>query len=183
MTRVAPGSAVRFELIKAGLAHRCTIDLDTGTAVLTRGEAELGRWQTPIKGTGSHHLEFANVDDRMTLVVDGRAVSPDGVTYETSGSAPIPTAADTAADLSPAAVSVRGASAVVVSDLVLKRDIYYTQQPGSRGDSDYDQGVWEGSPPRTPSRTVRLPLESRPVFGIVQPPIVRKKDWDRTVSS
>jgi signal peptidase I len=147
VTRVAPGSAVRFELVKAGLTHRCTIDLDTGTAVLTRGEAELDRWQTPIKGSGSHHLEFANVDDRMTLAVDGRAVRSDGVSYESDDSARVPTAAD----LAPAAVSVRGGSAVVVSDLVLKRDIYYTQQPGSRGDSDYDQAVWDGSPPRTPA--------------------------------
>ena len=139
VTRLEPGTAIRLELIKAGLPHRCTIDLDTGTAVLTRGDAELDRWQTPVKGTGRHHLVFANVDDRMTLLVDGRAVNPDGVTYEVSDSARAPTAAD----LSPAAVSVRGASAVSVSDLALKRDIYYTQQPGSRGDSDYDQVVWE----------------------------------------
>ena len=38
---------------------------------------------------------------------------------------PIPTAAD----LSPAGIAVRNAS-VGVSDLVLKRDIYYTQYPG-----------------------------------------------------
>jgi signal peptidase I len=148
VTRVAPGSAVRFELVKAGLPHRCTIDLDTGTAVLSQGDEELARWVTPIKGPGRHRLEFANVDDRMTLVVDGHAVSPDGVTYAMDDSVRIPTAAD----LAPAAVSVRGASAVVVSDLVLKRDLYYTQQPGSRGDSDYDQVVWDGSPPSTPAQ-------------------------------
>ena len=82
----------------------------------------------------------------MTLVVNGRAVRPDGIVYESGDSIPIPTEAD----LSPAAVSVQGDAAVAVSDLVLKRDIYYTQQPGSRGDSDYDQGIWDGPAPQTP---------------------------------
>ena len=104
VTRASEGSSVRFELIKAGLPHRCTIDLATGSAVLTRGEEELDRWQTPIKGAGRYQVEFANVDDRMTLVVNGRAVRPDGIVYESGDSIPIPTEAD----LSPAAVSRAG---------------------------------------------------------------------------
>ena len=63
----------RLELIRAGIPHRCTIDLATGTAVATRGETELGRWETPVKGTGKHHVDFANVDGRLSLSVDGRA--------------------------------------------------------------------------------------------------------------
>ena len=50
ITSVAPDASVRLELVKAGLPHRCTIDLATGTAVLTRGEDELAKWETPIKG-------------------------------------------------------------------------------------------------------------------------------------
>ena len=54
VTQVAPGASVRVELVKAGLAHGCTIDLGTGSAVLTRGEQELAKWETPIKGPGRY---------------------------------------------------------------------------------------------------------------------------------
>ena len=73
---------VRFELVKAGVAYRCTIELGTGTAVVTRGEEELGRFTTGLKGTGRHHIDFANVDDRVSLVVDGRIALGDGIEYE-----------------------------------------------------------------------------------------------------
>ena len=45
--------------------------------------------------------------------------------YDRGDEVPVPTAAD----LSPAGIAVRNGS-VTVSDLVLKRDIYYTQYPG-----------------------------------------------------
>jgi signal peptidase I len=117
--------AVRLELVKAGIAHRCTINLESGEAVFTRGKEELGRCPTVLKGPGRHRLAFANVDDRMTLQVDGYAVGGEGFAYDLKEAVPIPTGAD----LSPAAVATRGAS-VVASDLVLKRDIYYTLEPG-----------------------------------------------------
>ena len=121
----SPGASLRLELVKAGVAHRCTIDLTTGTAVVTRGDTELGQWQTPIQGTGKHHVDFANVDDRVSLTVDGRPCGGDGFAYDSSEPVPIPTAAD----LAPAAIAARNAD-VIASDLVLKRDIYYTQYPG-----------------------------------------------------
>ena len=84
VAKVAPGALVRLELIKAGVAHRCTIDVETGIAVVTRGQRELGQWQTPIKGPGQYHLEFANVDHRVSLVVDGRPVGGNGIEFETN---------------------------------------------------------------------------------------------------
>jgi signal peptidase I len=140
--QVNPGGSIRWELVKAGVAHRCTIDLPTGLATFTRGEEILGSAETPIKGPGHYRVDFANVDDRMTLVVDGRAVREPGFTYETGEANPIPTERD----LAPAALAVRDAT-IEASDLVLKRDIYYTQNPG---DPDYD-GVWDDRPPRTPT--------------------------------
>ena len=123
------------------LPHRCTIELATGTAIVTRGEDELARWETPIKGPGRYKIEFANVDDRVSLVVDGRPVGGEGIEFESQQGVPIPTAAD----LAPAAIAVRNA-ALVTTDLVLKRDIYYTQSPGR-----IDYGiVWEDRYPRTP---------------------------------
>ena len=141
VTKIAPNASVRLELIKAGLPHRCTIDLATGTAVVTRGDVELGKWETPIKGPGRYQLQFANVDERVSLMVDGKEVGGGGIELAMNETVPIPTAAD----LAPAAIAVRNASAVA-SDLVLKRDIYYTQTPGR---VDYAL-VWEERYPRTP---------------------------------
>ena len=62
----------------------------------------------------------------MTLIVNGRPVVQTGRGVRPRRRrCPFPTAAD----LSPAGIAVRNGS-VTVSDLVLKRDIYYTQYPG-----------------------------------------------------
>jgi signal peptidase I len=141
ISAVSEGGAVRLELIEAGIAHRCTIDLATGSAVFTRGETELGRAASTITGRGRHHVQFANVDDRLSLIVDGRPVGGDGFAYDDNASVPVPTERD----LAPAAIGARNAS-IVASDLVLKRDIYYTQNPGR---IDYGL-VWEDHYPRSP---------------------------------
>jgi signal peptidase I len=141
-----PGS-VRLELVKAGVPYRCEIDLATGSAQFLRGDESIGQAVSPIKGSGTYHVEFANIDDRLTLFVDGRLVtgpdgsSAEGFPYDRGADTPIPTEAD----LAPAAVAVRDA-AVAVSDLVLKRDIYYTQEPGR---IDYFS-VWDDRNPRSP---------------------------------
>ena len=105
------------------------INVETGTARFMRGDETLLENPSPIKGPGRYQVDFANVDDRLTLWVNGRSIYESGVEYERGDEIPIPTAAD----LAPAGVAVRNAS-VTVSDLVLKRDIYYTQYPGQ---SDY----------------------------------------------
>ncbi len=87
----------------------------------------------------------------------GEKSAADGIEFESNEAVPIPTAAD----LAPAAIAVRNAS-VVASDLVLKRDIYYTQSPGR-----IDYGiVWEDRYPRTPSRTIRFPVGSHRGFPV-----------------
>jgi len=133
----APTGQVRLELIEGGVANHCEIDLATGQATLKRGDKTLGTASTYAKGAGTHDLAFANVDDRLTLWVDGRTPFGAGVEYDDGPSAPLPS--PTTADLAPAAVAVRGASARV-SGLVLKRDIYYTQTPGK---ADYTV-PWDG---------------------------------------
>ena len=52
LSKIGPDASIRLELVKAGLAHRCAIDLTSGAAVVTRGDVELARWDTPIKGPG-----------------------------------------------------------------------------------------------------------------------------------
>jgi signal peptidase I len=139
----APGGRLRFELVEGGTLNHCEIDLATGKATLRHGDKVLGEETCPIDGPGTYDVTFANVDDRLTLVVDGRGVFGDGVPYD-DGVETHP--APTAADLSPAAVAAQGA-AVEVSDLVLKRDIYYTLYPGR---SDYSQAWEQQRYPRTP---------------------------------
>jgi signal peptidase I len=155
--RVAPESgsgALRWELIKGGVSNRCEVDLSTGEAVLYHGRAELGRATSPLKGAGRHDVELANVDDRLTFWVDGRPVFADGLTYQDPGNHPEPTAED----LAPARIGSRGAK-VRVSGLVLKRDIYYTQNPGS---IDY-AGTMHSRIPRTPVELFDLLAEPRQV--------------------
>ncbi len=133
VTAVERAGTLRLELIKAGVSHRCEIDLASGLARLFRGDSAVGPpAPSPLNRPGSHELVFANVDDRLTLWVDGTLPFQDGLTFASSGDstkAPVPTAAD----LEPVRVAARGA-AIEVDHLVLRRDIYYTNQPSV---SDY----------------------------------------------
>jgi len=133
---------VRFELIEGGIPNRCEIDLASGVATLRHGAEALGQVASGIAGPGRYDVHFANIDDRLMLLVNGRAVFGDGLIYG-DGQAPRPL--PTRADLSPAAVTALGAT-IGVSDLVLKRDIYYTTTPGR---PDY-WNLWTEHDPRTP---------------------------------
>jgi signal peptidase I len=154
-----PAGRVRIELIEGGAANRCEIDLATGRARLYRGDEPLGEPRsTAIKAAGAYELTFANVDDRLTLWVDGERPFGDGLGYDSGGVDAEPT--PTAEDLEPARIAVDGAS-VEVTGLVLKRDVYYTQDPG---DPDSDELLdYRGRPPRDlfelladPARYARL---------------------------
>ena len=50
---IGPTASVRLELVKGGLPHRCTIDLGTGTAVVTRGDDELAQVGDADQGPGA----------------------------------------------------------------------------------------------------------------------------------
>lgn len=146
-----PDGKVRIELVEAGVPHRCEIDLTSGEATLSRGDQPLGpAVVTEIRGPGAHDIVLANVDDRLTLWVDGRTPFGEGLTFDgTADHTP------TAADLQPVSISTRGAS-VQVSGLVLTRDIYYTQSPGY---SDFSGPPWNSWPagafdPNDPYRRV-----------------------------
>jgi signal peptidase I len=125
-----PAGRLRLELIKSGTANRCEIDLASGEATLFRGTDSVGRAViTGVARAGTYELVFANVDDRLTLWVNGDLPFGDGVTYDSDPARVAPTAAD----LEPARIATQKA-AVEVDRLVLKRDIYYTLDPSL---SDY----------------------------------------------
>jgi signal peptidase I len=137
-----PKGIVRLELVEGGVVNRAELNLADGTVQLFHGQKLLNQGRTTASlGVGSHDVLFANVDDRLTLVIDGRAPFGDGLVYDGSEAPLLPTEAD----LAPAAVKAEGAS-VVVSDLVLKRDIYYTLNPGH---PDYDSFWDDDHIPRT----------------------------------
>jgi len=124
-----------LELIEAGVPHRCAIDVATGEATLTRGGKALGDpAETPIEGPGRHRIGFANVDDRLTLWVDGRRPFGDGLAYELDRDEPV---LPDEADLSPVGLAAADGAEARVSDLVLKRDIYYILEPFRSDYADY----------------------------------------------
>jgi signal peptidase I len=143
-----PTGAVRFELIEGGVSNLCEIDLTTGVTALSHAGTEIAHATTPIRGAGTHDVEFSNIDNRLTLLVDGRPAFEDGVVYEED---PEARSTPTDEDLEPVRVGVRGAK-VDVSDLVLKRDIYYTLDPGR---SDYGS-AWDSRLPRSPTELFDL---------------------------
>ena len=92
------GAAALLELVEGDRTYRCRIDAATGTAVLsyydtlsgarlaegaadgtlTPIESVLAEGPTEVRGPGSHELIFANVDDRLTLWVDGDPIAVRG---------------------------------------------------------------------------------------------------------
>jgi signal peptidase I len=124
-----PEGIVQLELYKGGKSNRCEIDLAAGKASLYHEQETLAREvPTPVVKPGAYDLVLANVDDRLTLWVNGALPFGAGHAYE-SGPRNVPTADD----LRPARIRARNAT-VQVANLVLKRDIYYTLDPA---EADY----------------------------------------------
>ena len=135
-----------FELTEGIRRYRCQIDVQTGLAKLLRSDdlennaavvnIEMATAQTPIRGTGTYTVAFANVDDRLCLWVNSGWTSsgliPFGKGAEFSGP---PNRSPQDSDLTPAGIAATGMNATV-SNLVLQRDIYYRAEsvPNDAGD-------------------------------------------------
>lgn len=146
---------VTFDLVKAGIRHVCSIDLATGSARLARegDEPVHGTAVTSVRGKGSWKILFANVDDEISLAVNGRRVSTEGETtwrrnpvdaVDASPSVISSRPGDTRSDdLAPAGITVTGGS-VRVADMAILRDIYYISSSldrALRGHEDEDPFV------------------------------------------
>ncbi len=135
-----------LDLVEAGRHYRCAIDVKTGQAVLSivdidghphpfngiddlagmTGDEKLMQvqGQTSVRGPGKYELMLANVDNRLTLWVDGSVVKFDGSTaYVPDADQPDWNDADEG-DLAPVGVGSDGA-ALEVTRLRVLRDIYY----------------------------------------------------------
>jgi len=143
------GGKVVVELIKGGRHFQCRFDLLSGKAELAIGgggrEAD-GYHRTAttaIVGAGRHSIIFANVDDELTLWVDGKvAVFQDPAKPDTAplhagqseseperhpnqyNSALLDNHVPTAEDYAPVRISAE-AAAVKVSHIKVSRDVYY----------------------------------------------------------
>ena len=128
VSSVEENSAVVLELVEGLRRYQCEIDLQTGLAKLTHNDdlnpqgatVELATAATPMSGPGTYDFDFANVDDRLCLWINGRLIPygagaeyhPPALTVPQDG------------DLMPVGLAARQAQ-VEFSRLVVKRDIYY----------------------------------------------------------
>lgn len=123
---------IAFELVEGERRHQCRFNLKTGRGSLLyinheqdrNGEEVPGvEFDSPLKGTGTHRVTFANVDDRLLVWVDGRVLAK--LEFEPGSKFPPPLdLKPTDRDLAPVAVGGRLAK-VKVGKLVIERDIYY----------------------------------------------------------
>ncbi len=134
-----PVGQFRLELIRGGRSHRCDLDLSTGEVRLSGDGRTIGPPAvTKVHRPGRHDLCFANIDGRLTLVIDQEPVFGDGIGDPTDpGTGP-----PTADDLEPARMAVRAAD-LAVSELILGRDLYYTIRPDQSDYLDLEGLDWE----------------------------------------
>ena len=130
------GTAV-VQLVEGGRVFECVLDVTTGEATLSI-DGETGyrpTAKTAVRGPGKYRIMFSNIDDELRLWVDGRKVVFDSATTYP----PLENTKPTEADLSPAGIASEGA-AIQVSQLRIRRDIYYISARGNNGMMllDYD---------------------------------------------
>ena len=158
---------LRLELAKGVDRFQARFNLQTGDCSLFRltkddekplissdtgDKEEPALKPTPLKGPGSYHIRLANVDERLTLWVNGALPFGDGVAYAPAQLGP------TENDLQPAGIGLQKATGHV-AHLKLWRDTYYTA--GSRGSDATlsgelltDPSKWNGDDLRKPAPTI-----------------------------
>ncbi|MDB5385734.1 MAG: sipV 1, partial [Planctomycetaceae bacterium] len=133
---------VTLELVEGRRKYHCDFDLATGLATLSYQDESnrlnagaheenvpIGEAQTVVGKAGKYALEFANVDDRLLLGVNGRWIAFQRNGKPVDGSYDFPQLAvervPTHQDLSPIGIAAQQ-SKVRISKLLITRDIHYT---------------------------------------------------------
>jgi signal peptidase I len=141
LNATARKGVVRVELIKGGVANICEIDLERDEVSLHHGNQLLaGPVHAGLARTQKHAVSFANVDDRLTIQVDGSLPFGEGVTVAAEE-----VEYPNADDLSPVSITAKGAS-VAVERLRISRDIYYTLDPTRSDLSQLDREPFASDP-------------------------------------
>ncbi|MBC7817200.1 MAG: signal peptidase I [Planctomycetaceae bacterium] len=137
--KLAENPELLLELNEGVHRFRCRIDPRTGEAQLLRivwlNQSEedlevLAKATTSFVGTGKHHVEFANVDQRLCLWIDGSLIDF-GPKAEYALSE-IEKLGPQDEDLTPVGIAAHGLN-VEVSHLQIHRDIYYQSSHGPQG--------------------------------------------------
>jgi signal peptidase I len=148
---------LRLLAVEAGVEHRCDIDLKTGIATatliyqgkqLTAFESDDDSWvdsirsETSIRAGGKHRIQFANVDDSLTLWIDGSPISW-GRQGRFSIDSAIPdfqhtprTEPTDPLDAAPLGIGVQGGGCTITHARVA-RDIYYIAHSTGDDLNDY----------------------------------------------
>ncbi|MDA0833756.1 MAG: signal peptidase I [Planctomycetota bacterium] len=119
-----------LELVEGVRRYRCRFDVATGEVTLlylddhldrkSPEQVVVGQTTCELQGTGKYELTFANVDQRLTLWINGSVVEFEGGGDYENPAYPGPQRAD----LSPIGIAAKGTS-LAVSGLMIYRDIYY----------------------------------------------------------
>jgi signal peptidase I len=126
-----PGGEFVMELSKGQNRFQARWDLVSGQCSLSRIDNQgtvhdLGSAPTALRGTGSHTVRFANFDARLTVWVDRDLPFGDGVAYDPPEYSKRENWGPTVDDLErPASFGAKGAH-LVLKDVRLWRDTYYT---------------------------------------------------------
>ncbi len=129
--KLAESAELTLELNEGVHRYRCRINPSTGEAQLSRvvwlnrseeEEESFAKATTSLQGVGSHRVEFANVDQRLCLWVDGRLI--DFGSKAEYALSEIENLGPQDEDLTPIGIAARGMN-VEVSHLQIHRDIYY----------------------------------------------------------
>lgn len=153
-----------LELSEGVRRYRCRFNIPSGRATLYFLDDSLDPLHpeervlavaesTALKGPGTHDVTFANVDDRLCLWVDGGLVEFEKSTIYDPPQFPGPQESD----LIPAGIAAKDAN-VVVSNLLLERDIYYRAN-ALRGEGGFHHRMddrEEYDPPYSISRLAEL---------------------------
>jgi signal peptidase I len=164
-----PEGKLILDLAKGVDRFQARWDLSTGVCTLLRvvdgKEQELDSRPTELKKAGSYEIRLANVDERLTVWVNGKLPFDSGVAYQ-----PPRSRGPYQNDLQPARVGVES-GAVSIEKLRLDRDTYYTICRGSNpSSSDAESGEWYYGSPSWENPDEWRPLQQLPFKTIyVQP--------------
>ena len=150
--------AVVLDLVRAGVHHRCRINVADGVAELSRTDLsgeELTftgsgksvakvRGKTALRGAGKYRIRLSNCDHELLLSINGSPIAFDGPTSYESEPLVLPrSTAEDAGDLRPAAIGSENAN-LKLSQLRVFRDKYYIAQKNhDERDMEYFSGLDE----------------------------------------
>jgi signal peptidase I len=178
-----PSGELTLELSRGVDRFEARFDLGSpdGQCTLYRinkgGDTKLDRKPTALKGKGTYRLRFANVDERLTVWVDGKLPFDHGVPY-TPPAVEGPTKEN---DLErPVGIGVKG-PAVQVRKLKVFRDTYYTsnEESPSSADASFEPGnpdTWD-SLGRLPVLTMYVQPEHYLCLGDNSPESSDGRSW------